>query len=355
MPTTTPENSSTPFRGALVGFGNVAARAHLPLWQEHADFVIEAVVEPDPQRAELAAEILPQARRYTDLQQLLAKESLDFVDICTPPVQHEELVTAACRGGMHVFCEKPLVTTLASMKSIDRAASGNGRVVFTVNNWKHAPQWAKILELVHAGRIGRLQSVSLQVLRTPGSGGGASDWRRNREIAGGGILLDHGWHHLYLLLALFGEVPQAVAARLDSAPGHPAALEETAELAARFGSGEARLFLTWRAERRQNLGKLVGERGRLLLGDDHLVLEPTGEALQRFTFPEALSAGSHHLHWMRPVLTNFHAELVDPSRRGNNLEEASWCARLAEEAYNSHREGGGWRSLSSATPQGPAW
>ena len=52
-----------PLRGALIGFGNAAARAHLPAWEGNDDFRIVAVAEPDPERARLAAQLLPHAGR----------------------------------------------------------------------------------------------------------------------------------------------------------------------------------------------------------------------------------------------------------------------------------------------------
>jgi predicted dehydrogenase len=327
-----------PLRGALIGFGNVAIHAHLPVWRESRDFSIRGIVEPLPERAELAAEMVPEARLYPDMETLLREDGFDFVDICTPPCFHAETMLKACRSGLHVFCEKPLVTSMEGIAEIQASAQEFNRVVFSVNNWKHAPLWAKAREIIRENRIGRVRKVDLSVLRTPGSGGGVSDWRRSLSIAGGGILVDHGWHHFYLILSLVQEHPSCISAKFDHM-AEGSGLEETADLHLRFPDAEATLHMTWRAPERRNYGAVTGDRGSLLVNDDHLVLMVDGLPPCRYDFPEALSGGSHHRDWMRPVVEDFHREILNTTLRGSNFLEAKWCAWLTESAYRSHREG----------------
>ena len=182
-----------PLKGAIVGFGNVAINAHLPLWQENRDFEIRAVVESARERFDIIRDLLPGVRIYTDIHSMLCENGgIDFIDVCTPPCYHAEMICAACKSGVHVFCEKPLVTTFVDFKRIWQLAKDSQQVIFTVNNWKYASIWEKVLELIRENRIGAVEFVSLTVLRTSNSGGGASNWRKCPEVAGGGILLDHG-------------------------------------------------------------------------------------------------------------------------------------------------------------------
>jgi predicted dehydrogenase len=332
---TEPIPSTSPLRGALVGFGNVAVHAHLPVWLKNKNFRIDAVVEPRPERAGLAREFLPEARIYPDLESLVKEHVPDFVDICTPPCFHGELIYTACMSGMHVFCEKPLVGSLESLQRITEAAEASHKVVFVVDNWKHAPLWTKVMEVIRENKIGTIQSVSLSVLRTPGSGGGISDWRRCSQIAGGGILLDHGWHNLYLVLSLIKARPLSITAKMET---DASGLEDRVDLVLRFPHAEANLLLTWRAGSRRNFGTIRGEQGTLSINDDHLVLaEDGGRSSARYQFGEALSGGSHHLEWMVPVVENFHREILGLTVRGTNLTEAKWCAYLSDLAYRSHR------------------
>jgi predicted dehydrogenase len=327
-----------PLRGAIIGLGNAALHAHLPAWQKSEGFTIEAIVEPTPERAEMGRRLLPQARHYPSMDALLAENGVDFVDICTPPCFHAELALAACGSGLHVFCEKPLAISTERLKAIQHLADQTQRVVFTVNNWKYAPLWVKATELIRDNQIGTIESIALNVLRSPNSGGGASDWRTCLEIAQGGILIDHGWHNLYLILSLLQEFPLSMAVSMESSPGSSPGLEQTVDLMMRFTEAEARLHLTWQASSRRNYGTIVGSRGSLLVNDDHLVLHSGDSPGARFDFSEALSAGSHHPEWMEPVVKNFGREIMETGHRGANFRETRWCSHLINLAYRSERD-----------------
>lgn len=329
-----------PLRGALIGFGNAALHTHLPAWRKNGHFQIDAVLEPSPVQARLAENLLPEARIYSETAAFFKGNHLDFVDICAPPCFHADLLSAACRAGWHVLCEKPLVTCLESLVPALWAAEKFQRVIFTVNNWKYAPLWRKAVQFIRENRIGRVYSLSLTVLRPPNSGGGVSNWRKCAEIAGGGVLLDHGWHHIYLILSLLQEPPRFISARMDGSRinGSPF-FDESAEVILSFPAAEARLYLTWQASCRRNYGIIRGDRGELFLEDDHLLLCPENRSPTRYDFPVALSASSHHWEWMESVIEDFHQEVMDVGLRGRNLSEAKWCAHLIHLAYQSHREG----------------
>jgi predicted dehydrogenase len=344
-------NVRAPLRGAIIGLGNAAVYAHLPVWRASGDFCIEAIVEPVPERVEIGKKLLPQAQVYPDLQALLSENAVDFVDICTPPCFHAELVLAACGSGVHVMCEKPLSIPSHRIEEIQQAAQRTQGVVFTVNNWKYAPLWIKVAELIRENRIGTIQSISLNVLRPPNSGGGLSDWRKCIDVAQGGILIDHGWHNLYLILSLLREIPSSMAVNMVCASGD--GLEETVDLAMRFREAEARLHLTWRASCRRNYGTIAGTRGSLFVNDDHLLLHSNDSPPARFDFAQALSAGSHHPEWMEPVVENFRREILDARYRGVNLTEAAWCSRLIDLAYSANKNAMSVIDVCSEHPQTP--
>lgn len=341
----------SPLRGAIVGFGNVAHHAHLPVWRRNRHFHIEAVLEPDPERAKIAEQLLPEARIHHTLSGLLAANNLNFLDICCPPCFHADLVVSACQSGLHVFCEKPLATSLPDLQRISTAAQDSGRVVFTVNNWKYAPIWLKACELIRAGQIGTVRSVALHVLRPPNSGGGHTNWRKSKQIAGGGILIDHGWHNLYLLLTLIDEPPISIKASMTSARDSTAELEETVDVDLEFPGAHATLHLTWQAACRQNCGTVVGDKGMLAVNDDHLILEVQDTPPIRYDFPQALSAGSHHTAWMEPVVADFAREINGQNGHGRNLLEAQRCAQLIHLAYLSHQQGARAIPVTPLIPQ----
>src|SRR5437762_2373416 len=203
-------------RGAVIGLGNVALEVHLPGWARRADAVeIVAVTDVASGRRSVVADLLATARWYDSLEELFAREELDFIDICTPPSSHASLITEGLGRGLHVLCEKPLVRSRDELAPLTQLAARTGRVLHTVHNWHHAPIIKRTAELVREGAIGRITRVGWQTLRmapAPVRDAREGNWRLDPVLAGGGILSDHGWHVFYLLRWWIGEMPTAVSA-----------------------------------------------------------------------------------------------------------------------------------------------
>jgi predicted dehydrogenase len=284
------------------------------------------------QRAQLQA-LLPEVRCYECLDTLLEHEEVDFLDVCTPPALHEAGILRACAAGLHVLCEKPLTFTAAALQRIMTAATAANVLVFSVHNWKYAPLFQTLKRLLNEGVIGTPSYVEFTTLRTQPAG--TTGWRLDPQVAGGGIVLDHGWHAFYLLPFLVGAAPQTIAATLERRLFLSAGVEDTVTCEMTFPSAQARLHLTWAAAHRGNFGVVRGERGAIRLDDSRLVILPQGRAPQEIVFAQALSAGSYHPDWFAALLPDFQAELGDEAQRGHNLREAEMCLRLTLLAYHS--------------------
>jgi predicted dehydrogenase len=336
-------------RTALLGFGHVAEHGHLPAWRARDDFAVVAVAEPDPVRRAAAARLLPGARLYADPLDALRAESLDAVDIAAPPMLHVPLAIAAARAGCHVLCEKPLATMLGDYRALRDAVQRAGVVLCTVHNWKYSDQFTRLAAFVSEGAIGRPTRVRFETIRTGRAVSVGSEWRGNAAQAGGGILVDHGWHALYLLLGLANEPAQQIRATLERRRYTTADVEDTATCQLDFRSLCGEIFLTWAGDTRRTCWSVEGTDGLLELTDDRGELVRR-DARQQFVFPRSLSAGSHHPDWFTAVIDDFVGEISDPALRGRNLAEAERCLLLTALAYQSGSEGG--RTL--AVPAGVA-
>lgn len=335
-----------PLLGAIIGFGKVAEMAHIPALAADEHFRIVAVADPLRERRAQAQALLPQVRLYEQAEELLAREpDLDFVDICAPPRDHTALALAALQRGCHVLCEKPLTLEPDDFSALKIAMAQEDRTLVTVHNWKHAPLLARGVELARSGAVGEVQTVEWEVHRTSGGGGGLTAWRQEEGQGLGGILIDHGWHAFYLLMAWAGEVPKALNARL-SFDADQTGVDQEAKVRLRFPSRQGRLFLTWQATERRNWGRLRGSAGEIVLADDRLVLARSGRPEEFQSFPAKVSAGSHHPDWMGGVLEEFLTEITYPDLQGGNLREAELCALLIRLAYQSHRADGGWLDVT---------
>ena len=324
-------------RGAIVGFGNVAVEAHLPGFTSAPGFAIEAVVDPSEARREAARAALPGAAVCASLEELAASgPKVDFVDVATPPRHHAGLVVEALGRGWHVLCEKPLAADAAGLESVRHAAAGANRAVFTVHNWKYAPLFRRLHGLVTAGTVGEPDEIDWSILRpNPPSGAtaGGEAWRLDRELAGGGIVMDHGWHAFYLMLYLTGQAPRTIEARLRRERGLD--VEDAADLTIVFGQARARVHLSWNASERKSFGVVRGPLGAIDVDDSTLTVRVEGREPESTRFAPPVSASSWHPEWFPPLLEDFRAEVLHPASRGRNLAEAAACAALTAAAYAS--------------------
>ncbi|MEM2878911.1 MAG: Gfo/Idh/MocA family oxidoreductase [Candidatus Hadarchaeales archaeon] len=140
---------------------------------------------------------------YTDYLEALRRKDLDCVVIATPNKFHAPISIAAMDAGMHVLCEKPLARNPEEARAMVEASRRNGVFLKTGSNLRYFSNVRKAKELVDAGAIGRPLFIrgwighdGKKVLHT---------WNADREMAGGGTMLDNGAHILDLFRWFIGD------------------------------------------------------------------------------------------------------------------------------------------------------
>ena len=123
-------------RGAISGFGEVAAQAHIAGWRTRPGVAIVAIHDPASARRHQAINLLKNVRVYDDLDLMLDGEALDFVDIASPPAFHTASVRKALAAGAHVLVEKPACFSSAELDGLAALAAERARVLMCVHNWK---------------------------------------------------------------------------------------------------------------------------------------------------------------------------------------------------------------------------
>ncbi|MGW1562242.1 Gfo/Idh/MocA family protein [Streptomyces sp. NPDC002144] len=213
-------------RVALVGHAFMGA-SHSQAWRTAPHFFDlpltpeqTVVVGRDAERATQAARRLGWQESATDWRQVVERDDIDLVDICTPGDTHAEIAVAALAAGKHVLCEKPLANTVAQaeeMTAAARHASGRGIRSMVGFTYRRVPAVGLARQLVAEGRIGRVRHVRAQYLQdwladpaTPMS------WRLEKDRAGSGALGDIGSHIVDLTQYLTGERLTGVSALTET-------------------------------------------------------------------------------------------------------------------------------------------
>jgi len=199
----------------IFGFGYMGKIRYQVLRQDER---VEAIWIVDPDQARVARDLQGMAAQRTTLVpgDAVPWGQVDAVFICTPNHVTAELCVAALQRCGNVFCEKPPGRNWDDFCRIAEAAAAAPRaqLVFGFNHRLHpAVQAAKAL--IGQGGLGEI----LYLKGTYGKSGGIryrDNWRNNREVSGGGILLDQGIHMLDLLQFFGGSLTVVEAVLADT-------------------------------------------------------------------------------------------------------------------------------------------
>ena len=213
-------------RVGMVGYGFMGA-AHSQAWRT-AGRVYDLPLRPamvalcgrNGTAAAAAASRFGWESSETDWKQLVGRDDIDLIDICTPGDSHAEIAIAALEAGKHVLCEKPLANTVAeaeAMVAAAEAARHQGVRSMAAFNYRRVPALALARSLVAAGKLGIIRHVRAFYLQD-----WIVDpefplvWRLQKELAGSGALGDIGAHIVDLAQFILDDLLIGVSALTET-------------------------------------------------------------------------------------------------------------------------------------------
>ncbi|MEW6754912.1 MAG: Gfo/Idh/MocA family oxidoreductase [Candidatus Latescibacterota bacterium] len=194
-------------RVGVVGLG--MGRVHARGYASHPQAELVALCDVDEARLKEVAAELNVKKTYTDASRMFREARLDAVSIATPNKFHAPLTIAALEHGLHVLCEKPMARTVVEAEQMLAAAEEAGRTLMINFSFRFSDMSYALKQQVDAGVIGDIYFGRTAWHRRrgiPRFGG----WFGDKELAGGGPLIDLGVHRLDLALWLMG-YPEPVA------------------------------------------------------------------------------------------------------------------------------------------------
>jgi UDP-N-acetylglucosamine 3-dehydrogenase len=146
-------------RVGVVGVGEISVESHLPILKSLGSVELAAVCDRQLAIAKDVAAKFGISRVYGDLGDMLLKEKLDVVDICTPPRTHASLSIQAMEAGCNVLCEKPMATSVQEADQIVDSSRKNGVKFCVAHQNLCNPVVIKARELVASGAVGEILHV----------------------------------------------------------------------------------------------------------------------------------------------------------------------------------------------------
>jgi predicted dehydrogenase len=290
-------------RVGLIGTGGIA-RAHANGWRAAAAAgtgQITALCDVSAAGLSAFEEALGVSGlpRYGDWAALLAEAELDAVDICLPHHLHAPAVLAAAAAGKHILIEKPLCTTFAEAEQITEAVEGAGITLMCAHNQLFEAAIGEVRRRIDAGVIGTPQMVyssdAFRIDRTVEQWG----WRAPLATAGGGVLIDTGYHPTYRLLYLAGSAPVAVTAMCGKFHC-PIEGEDVANVLVQFANGmQGQVHTSWAFGLMPGAWSyaVMGTGGMICGRGNEITQQAWGQSWQSETLPPADGFTGEVLHF----------------------------------------------------------
>jgi predicted dehydrogenase len=140
----------------VVGCGRIASFAHLPCYQMMQNAKVVAVMDPVKERAQSTARSFKIQKWYSDFETMVRDDTIDAVDICSPPSVHAEQAIGAAESGKHVLCEKPISTNIEDAFRLEASIRKAGVKFMTGFTYRFHPLLQKMREEVPDPKLLRI-------------------------------------------------------------------------------------------------------------------------------------------------------------------------------------------------------
>ncbi len=203
----------------IIGFGQMGrihayAYRSIPLYYdgEPCQVVLKGVCDTNTELARKGVEQAGFEFAMSDYTELVARPDIDVINICTPNKFHRDPILAALRNGKHVYCEKPLAFNEEEAREIVSAADASGLKHQITSEYRFIPAVIKAREMIDRGFVGRVfQFRGLYLHSGYIDPKRPREWRMQKDVIGGGVLVDLGPHILDLMHHLVGDAAEVSA------------------------------------------------------------------------------------------------------------------------------------------------
>jgi predicted dehydrogenase len=347
----------------MISFAHVHAEFRARAISEVPGAKIVAIADDDEVRGRAAAERWGVEDFTADWRELVNRDDIDIVMVHSENADHVDAVIAAARAGKHVFCEKPIATTVddaRAMAAAVREAGVEGTAAFVSRFAKEADRAKAIVDTGVLGRVIFTRSViGLAGIAEIGCPPDMVEWMSDRTKNGGGAWIDEGSHGIDLLRWLVGDISEisAFTANRDK-PGIEA--EDVALAMVRYENGAlGEIATAWSMNidiKMRNILEIYGTNGTLVMhatdpvprvevyrgGEDALyrgwtvpVIEPAE------TEPHDYSSWAPHVHhYKREVASYLDRVARDERPYGPTLDDGLACLEVIAAGYESAAKGG---------------
>lgn len=324
----TRERGPMKLRAAVVGLGKQALEDHIPGLHSSDGAELVAICDDDP---EIVREHQYQLRvsGYTDFREMLRNEQLDMVVVTVPHHVGRAVIETAAEHHVHVLKEKPFATSMSEARELAKRCEDASIQLMVTLQRRFNPIYTSFTQL--ADQIGTPFVVDAQYtvhIADPSEG-----WRGKSAMAGGGCIIDMGYHLVDMILWYFG-LPDRILAdvSVSARPDRMYDAEDTALVHFGYDSGlYGSLLLSRFIGPKAEQIRLVGSKGMVHLERGRIRrLTNGGEAIESLSREQAWpSAAACQIDYFCRVIEGLRPNVSGPKE---NLAHMSFIAACYESA-----------------------
>ena len=231
-------------RVGVVGVGAAAQVMHIPALKKTDGIELVAICDRDPDKVARVAQKFQIPGTCGRLDELLARDDVDAIDLCTPNFLHAPMAMAALEAEKHVLCERPLARSAEEAAAMSKAAKKADKLLMCTVQHRFRADSQLLRTFVAKGDLGDVFYTKAGWLRRRDDWDN-DEWRRQKRESGGGVVLDLGFQMLDQALWILGN-PAVVSVTASLHRAKKGEVEDSATAFLRFASGSTlTLELTW--------------------------------------------------------------------------------------------------------------
>ena len=209
-------------RIGMIGYGFMG-KTHSNAYVQAANFfksehrpILKALCARNLEKAKPFADNWGYESVESDWRELLKRDDIDAVDICTPNNLHKEISIEAAKAGKMILCEKPLAMNAAEGEEMCQAVEKAGVANMVWYNYRRVPAVTLAKQIIDSGKLGRIFHYRANFLQdwtisADVPQGGAATWRLDVEAAGSGVTGDLLAHCIDTAIWLNGSIKDVTA------------------------------------------------------------------------------------------------------------------------------------------------
>lgn len=245
----------------IAGYGIVGKRRRLVI-DAHPDLELAAVCD----QLFAGDGVMDDGIRFYKSYRTLLSEKLDVLFVCMTNDMNAEVTIAGLDSGAHVFCEKPPGRSLREVSHVVRAHKSRPKQCLMYGfNHRYHESVRDALRVAQSGELGAIINMRGVYGKSQIYTFSQSDWRSNRALAGGGVLLDQGIHMVDLMRLFAGEFDVVSSVISNSHWGYE--VEDNAYALMKTSSGVVAMLNSSATQWRHRFNLDINfEKGSLILG-----------------------------------------------------------------------------------------